>query len=160
VTVGGILAAVTRRVNRSGEPWASGQLEDLSGGIEVLFFPRVYAEVGMNIAEDAIVLVKARVAKRDDRISLIGNDLVVPDLNAAGSTGPVRVVIPAVRCTPPLVAKLRDVLGSHPGTTEVHLSLTTGSRRHVLRLDDGLRVNPTPALMGDLKALLGPGCLG
>ena len=160
VTVGGILAAVTRRVNRNGEPWASGQLEDLSGGIEVLFFPRVYAEVGMNIAEDAIVLVKARVARRDDRISLIGNDLVVPDLNAAGSAGPVRVVMPAVRCTPPLVAKLRDVLGSHPGTTEVHLSLTNGTRRHVLRLDDGLRVNPTPALMGDLKALLGPGCLG
>jgi DNA polymerase III subunit alpha len=160
VIVGGILAAVTRRVNRNGEPWASGQLEDLSGGIEVLFFPRVYAEVGTNIAEDAIVLVKARVARRDDRISLIGNDLVVPDLDAAGSAGPVRVVIPAVRCTPPLVAKLRDVLGSHPGTTEVHLSLTTGSRRHVLRLDDGLRVNPTPALMGDLKALLGPGCLG
>ena len=160
VVVGGILAAVTRRVNRNGEPWASGQLEDLSGGIEVLFFPRVYTEVGMNIAEDAIVLVRARVARRDDRISLIANDLVVPDLNAAGSTGPVRVVMPAVRCTPPLVAKLRDVLGSHPGTTEVHLSLTTGSRRHVLRLDDGLRVNPTPALMGDLKALLGPGCLG
>ncbi|HET8642596.1 MAG TPA: DNA polymerase III subunit alpha [Pseudonocardiaceae bacterium] len=160
VTVGGILAAVTRRVNRNGEPWASCQLEDLSGGIEVLFFPRVYAEVGMNIAEDAIVLVKARVARRDDRISLIGNDLVVPDLNAAGSAGPVRVVMPAVRCTPPLVAKLRDVLGSHPGTTEVHLSLTNGTRRHVLRLDDGLRVNPTPALMGDLKALLGPGCLG
>ncbi|HEU0285459.1 MAG TPA: DNA polymerase III subunit alpha, partial [Nocardioidaceae bacterium] len=160
VTVGGILAAVTRRVNRNGEPWASGQLEDLSGGIEVLFFPRVYAEVGVNIAEDAIVLVKARVARRDDRISLIGNDLVVPDLNAAGSTGPVRVVMPAARCTPPLVAKLRDVLGSHPGTTEVHLSLTNGPRRHVLRLDDGLRVTPTPALMGDLKALLGPGCLG
>jgi DNA polymerase-3 subunit alpha len=29
----------------------------------------------------------------------------------------------------------------------------------VLRIDDGLRVNPTPALMGDLKALLGPACL-
>ena len=30
----------------------------------------------------------------------------------------------------------------------------------VLRIDDGLRVNPSPALMGDLKALLGPACLG
>jgi DNA polymerase III subunit alpha len=58
------------------------------------------------------------------------------------------------------VARLRDVLGAHPGSTEVQLSLTNGSRRHVLKLDDGLRVAPTPALMGDLKALLGPGCLG
>ena len=29
----------------------------------------------------------------------------------------------------------------------------------MLRIDDGLRVNPTPALMADLKALLGPSCL-
>jgi DNA polymerase-3 subunit alpha len=160
VTVGGILAAVARRVNRNGEPWASGQLEDLTGGIEVLFFPRVYSVVGMNVAEDAIVLVKARVARRDDRISLIVNDLVVPDLAAVGKDQPVRVIMPTTRCTPPMVAKLRDVLGAHPGTTEVQLSLVHGTRRHILRLDEALRVTPTPALMGDLKALLGPGCLG
>jgi DNA polymerase-3 subunit alpha len=28
-----------------------------------------------------------------------------------------------------------------------------------MRLDDGLRVAPSPALFGDLKALLGPSCL-
>jgi DNA polymerase-3 subunit alpha len=29
----------------------------------------------------------------------------------------------------------------------------------VVRLDDRLRVTPSPALYGDLKALLGPSCL-
>jgi len=29
----------------------------------------------------------------------------------------------------------------------------------VMRLDDRLRVTPTPALFADLKQLLGPGCL-
>jgi DNA polymerase-3 subunit alpha len=28
-----------------------------------------------------------------------------------------------------------------------------------MRLDERLRVSPTPALMADLKELLGPGCL-
>jgi DNA polymerase-3 subunit alpha len=50
---------------------------------EVLFFPKTYSVVGVNVAEDAIVLVKARVTKRDDRISLIANDLVVPKLAQA-----------------------------------------------------------------------------
>ncbi len=86
VIVGGILASVTRRVNRNGEPWAAAQLEDLAAGIEVLFFPKTYSVVGVNVAEDAIVLVKARVTTRDDRISLIANDLVVPDL--AQTSGP------------------------------------------------------------------------
>jgi DNA polymerase III subunit alpha len=31
-----------------------------------------------------------------------------------------------------------------------------GDRERVLRLGDGYRVTPSPALMGDLKALLGP----
>jgi DNA polymerase-3 subunit alpha len=41
----------------------------------------------------------------------------------------------------------------------VQLQLRNGARTTVLRLDEGLRVAPTPALMGDLKALLGPSCL-
>jgi DNA polymerase-3 subunit alpha len=82
VTVGGILAAVNRRVNRNGEPWASAQLEDLAGGIEVLFFPRTYAAVGTDLRDDAIVLVKARVSRREDRPTLVAADLVVPDLSA------------------------------------------------------------------------------
>ncbi|ATE56677.1 MULTISPECIES: DNA polymerase III subunit alpha [Actinosynnema] len=160
VTLGGILASVTRRVNKNGEPWASAMLEDLAGGIEVLFFPKSYVVHGMSVVEDAIVLVKARVAKRDDRISLIANDLVVPDLAELGNQA-LRLKLNASRCDPKLVTSLKEVLSAHPGTTEVHLNLViNSSRQTLLKLDDALRVNPTPSLKGDLKALLGPGCLG
>ncbi len=84
VTVGGILASVNRRINKNGLTWASAQLEDLTGGIEVLFFPQAYSVYGMDVTEDSVVLVKARVSIRDDRISLIANDLAVPDLSAVG----------------------------------------------------------------------------
>ena len=161
VTVGGILANVNRRVNKNGEPWASAQIEDLAGGIEVLFFPRAYQVVGVDVAEDAIVLVKARVNKRDDRVSLIANDLAVPELAAAGEAGlPIRVSLRTDQCTPERVAKLKEVLTHHPGTSEVHLSLVYGKKVTALKLDDSLKVLHTSALMGDLKALLGPGCLG
>jgi DNA polymerase-3 subunit alpha len=162
VTIGGILASVTRRVNKNGEPWALGQLEDLTGGIEVLFFPKTYSVLSMSIVEDAIVLVKARVAKRDDRISLIANDIATPDLSdvGGGGTQSMRLRMPASKCTQPLVTKLKEVLSAYPGTTEVRLSLQGGQRTIQLKLDEGLRVNPSPSLMGDLKALLGPGCLG
>ena len=159
VTIGGILASVTRRVNKNGEPWASAQLEDLVGGIEVLFFPKSYSVLGMDVVEDAVVLVKGRIAVRDDRISLIANDLAVPDLAAAGVAAPVQVSLPARLCTADRVGALKQVLAAHPGTSDVHLRLVTGSSSTVLRLDEGLRVTPTSALMGDLKALLGPGCL-
>ncbi|HEV7469084.1 MAG TPA: DNA polymerase III subunit alpha [Pseudonocardia sp.] len=161
VTVGGILANVNRRVNKNGEPWASAQIEDLVGGIEVLFFPRAYQVVGVDVAEDAIVLVKARVNKRDDRVSLIANDLAVPELQAAGEAGlPVKVSLRTEMCTPERVAQLKEVLTHHPGTSEVHLALVYGTKTTMLRLDQGLKVTNSPSLYGDLKALLGPGCLG
>ncbi|WP_024803810.1 DNA polymerase III subunit alpha [Nocardia sp. BMG51109] len=160
VTIGGILASVTRRINKNGMPWASAQLEDLTGGIEVLFFPQAYSVYGMDVVEDAVVLVKARVSVRDDRISLIANDLAVPDLSSIGVEKPLAVTIPTRLCTPDKITALKRVLSSHPGTADVHIR-HIGSREKttMLRIPDNLRVSPSSALMGDLKALLGPGCL-
>jgi DNA polymerase-3 subunit alpha len=67
--------------------------------------------------------------------------------------------LPLTRCTQPVVDSLRDVLGTHPGVTEVRLKLRARNATTVMKLDDNLRVTPTPALFADLKALLGPGCL-
>jgi DNA polymerase-3 subunit alpha len=160
VRVGGILASVNRRVNKSGVPWASAQLEDLSGGIEVMFFPQTYALVGANIADDAVVLVGGRVRIQDDRISLIANDLVVPDFSNVQPDRPLAVSLPTRQCTLDKVNALKQVLARHPGVSQVHLRLISGDRITTLELDQSLRVTPSPALMGDLKALLGPGCLG
>jgi DNA polymerase-3 subunit alpha len=160
VRVGGILAAVNRRVNKNGLPWASAQIEDLTGGIEVLFFPQTYSAFGHEIADDAVVLVGAKVAIRDDRISLIANELVVPDFSSAQADRPIAVSLPTRQCTTDKVSALKQVLARHPGTSKVHLRLISGERITTLELDQSLRVTPSSALMGDLKALLGPGCLG
>ncbi|MDF3336103.1 DNA polymerase III subunit alpha [Mycolicibacterium septicum] len=160
VVVGGILASVNRRVNKNGLPWASAQLEDLTGGIEVLFFPQTYSLFGHEIADDVVVLVKAKVAARDDRISLIAHELVVPDFSSAQADRPLAVSLPTRQCTIDKVSALKQVLANHPGTSQVHLRLISGERITTLELDQSLRVTPSSALMGDLKALLGPGCLG
>src|SRR4029077_933457 len=66
VRVGGILTSVNRRVNKNGLPWASAQLEDLTGGIEVLFFPQTYSTFGAEIADDAGGMVGAKGEISDD----------------------------------------------------------------------------------------------
>ena len=136
-----------------------GQLEDLAGGIEVMFFPNTYSTFGADIAEDAVVLVAGRVDIRDDRVSLIANELVVPDFSNAQVDRPLAVSLPTRQCTIEKVSALKQVLANHPGTSQVHLRLMSGDRITTLELT-GLRVTTSPALMGDLKALLGPGCLG
>jgi DNA polymerase-3 subunit alpha len=155
VSVAGILSGVQRRVTKQGKTWASATVEDLAGGLEVLFFPNTYELVGQWVAEDAIVVVRGRVDRRDEQPRLIAMDLAVPDLTVADGARPVVLSLAANRCTPPLVERLREVLASHPGPAEVHLKLVTGSRATLLRVGP-LRVDPSTALMADLKALLGP----
>ena len=160
VRVGGILASVNRRVNKNGLPWASAQLEDLNGSIEVMFFPQTYGLYVGEIADDAVVLIGGRINARDDRISLIVNELIVPDFSTAPSDRPLAVSLPTRQCTVEKVDALKQVLANHPGTSLVHLRLISGERVTTLELDQTLRVTTSSALMGDLKALLGPGCLG
>jgi DNA polymerase-3 subunit alpha len=156
VNIAGILSAVQRKVTKQGNSWAIGTCEDLEGAVEVMFFPNTYQAVATHIHEDAIVMVRGKVDRREDVPKLIAMDLTVPDLSDSNAHGPVILSLPATRCTPPLVERLKEVLSTHPGTTEVHLKLLNGRRTTLLRLDAALRVDPTSALMGDLKALLGP----
>ena len=160
VRVGGILASVNRRVNKNGMPWASAQLEDLTGGIEVMFFPQTYSLFGAEVADDAVVLVGGKVRVQEDRITLLANDLVVPDFSNSQPNRPLALSLPTRQCTLDKVTALKQVLARHPGTSQVHLRLISGDRITTLELDQSLRVTPSSALMGDLKALLGPGCLG
>ncbi len=159
VTVGGLVTGVQRKTTKQGSLWAIVTLEDLDGAVEVMVFPQTYAGAGTLLVEDAVVLVRGRIDRPDeDAARLVAMEITQPDVSQAPA-GPVRLSMPAARCVPPVVERLKEILAAHPGTTEVHLHLASSGRTTVLRLDDRLRVTPSPALYGDLKALLGPTCL-
>ena len=159
VTVGGLVTGVQRKTTKQGSLWAIVTLEDLDGAVEVMVFPQTYAAAGTLLVEDAVLLVRGRIDRPDeDAARLVAMEITQPDVSEAPA-GPVRLSMPAARCVPPVVERLKEILAAHPGTTEVHLHLVASGRTTVLRLDDRLRVSPTPALYGDLKALLGPACL-
>jgi DNA polymerase III subunit alpha len=158
VSVGGIISGLQRKVTKQGNSWAAATLEDLEGAMEVLFFPATYQTCAQHLAEDAILIVKGRLDRRDDVPKLIAMDVRVPDTNPADG-GPFVVEMPVTRCVGPVVEQLREVLRTHPGATQVHLRLSNRQRTTVVRLDDKLRVSPSPSLLGDLKQLLGPTCI-
>lgn len=159
VTLAGILSGVQRRVTKQGRAWASATLEDLAGGVETLFFPNTYEVIGQYIAEDAIVVVKGRVDRRDDTPRIMAMDMSIPDVSSNSANKPVTLTIPVTRCTPPLVERLKETLVLHPGDAEVHVKLLNGSKVTRLRLGP-FRVAATTALMADLKSVLGPANVG
>ncbi|WP_323792721.1 DNA polymerase III subunit alpha [Nocardioides sp.] len=161
LTISGLITSVNRKITKRGDAWATITLEDLDGAIEVLLFPSSYQLASPYLIEDAIVRVKGQLSRDKEQPELRGQELTVPDLSTGpgGPTGPVTISLPSTRCTAPVIEQLKDVLGAHPGLTEVRLRLLARESTKVMRLDDRLRVTPTSALFADLKQLLGPGCL-
>ena len=158
ITVAGLITGLQRKMTKQGKQWAIATVEDLAGSVEVLFFPSSYEAFAHQLAHDTVVVVRGRLSRRDDVPSVHAQELTLPDLSVTG-TGPVVIAVPEARVTSPVVDRLREVLVLHRGMTEVHLRLLSPERSTTMRLEDGLRVTPSPSLYGDLKELLGPACL-
>ena len=156
VTVAGLVTNIQRKVTKQGANWAIVTLEDLAGSVDLMVFSQTYANTANLIHEDAILSVKAKIdAREEESPKLVALDFSVPDLNQQ-RTNPVVVKLNAARCTPPMVDSIKSVLQTHPGTVEVHLHIINGEKTTVMKIDERLRVEPTSALFGELKALLGP----
>ncbi|MCC6619025.1 MAG: hypothetical protein IT341_08310, partial [Chloroflexi bacterium] len=66
VTLGGIILSSRRVITRAGSTMLVATLEDLTGSVEVVVFPRVFEETAPAWADDAVVLVTGRIDRRDE----------------------------------------------------------------------------------------------
>ena len=158
VTIAGLITGLQVKRTKKGDLWAIVTVEDLEGAVECLFFPSAYMTVSTMLGHDKVVVVKGRVNRRDDSVSIYAQDLTLPDITD-GPRGPVVVTMETTRATSGKIEQLKGVLSSHPGSTEVHVRLSQPGRSVLMKLDDSYRVNATEALFGDLKVILGPRCL-
>ena len=93
VTVAGLISGLQRKITKQGSPWAIATLEDLEGVIDVMVFPQTYQLVATQLVEDAVVVVRGRLDKREDQPKLVAMELTLPDLSQ-GPRGPI-VITPA-----------------------------------------------------------------
>jgi DNA polymerase III subunit alpha len=155
VALAGILTGLQKKFTKKGEPYVVGTVEDLQGGIDVMFFPSAYQQYGELLVEDAILCVRGRLDNGDPP-KIIAQEVTAPDLSDATGS-PLLLTLAPQQCTPQVVDRLKAILAEHPGVVPVHLCLRNGSgRATTLRLDDGLCVTRTPGLYAELKMLLGP----
>ena len=66
VVVGGMVSAVSVKTTRSDKQMAFVSLEDISGTLEVLMFPKVYEKFRPYLTDDRKILVRGRVSLGDD----------------------------------------------------------------------------------------------
>jgi len=158
VTIAGLITGLQIKRTKKGDLWAIATVEDLAGAVECLFFPSAYLTVQTMLTQDTVAVVRGKVNRRDDSVSIYAQELILPELTD-GPRGPVVVTMETLRATHGRIEELKGILTNHPGTTDVHVRLVKPGRVVDLRLDTHFRVTASEALFGDLKVLLGPRCL-
>ena len=158
-TIGGIVAGFQKKLTRRGDIMVLLQVEDLSGGsVEVIVFARTYEQFAALLRPDAILLIKGRVDRdaRDDSVKFMALEVREPNL---GDEQPVVINLAADGCTEKVVDSLKEILSSHPGSTQVFLHLAKGGSTTVLRLGSQYAVDTRNGLYAELKTILGPDAL-
>ena len=159
VTIAGLVTAVQHRTARnSGNQYGMVTVEDFGGEITVMFLGRTYLEFSPALTNDSIVVIRGRVSVRDDGMNLHAVSMFMPDTGQSLGSGPLVISIPEFRATTDVVSALSDALIRHSGDTEVHLKLIKGDTARMFEVPYPVSVSAD--LYGELKSLLGPGCLG
>ncbi len=156
VVIAGVLTGLTKKFTRKGDTYLVATVEDLTGQVEVVFWPGTYRAAHEVLTEDAVLVVTGRLEVRDEAVKMTANKVAVPDLSEALGA-PIVVSFAAEQCTADAVRRLKEVLGSHAGVVPVHLQVVApdGSRR-LYQLGDDHRVERRPGLFGELKSAFGP----
>jgi len=176
VRVAGLVREVRRVVTRKGQIMAYATLEDLTGAVDVVLFPRVFEQARLLFEPDKVVVVQGKVDARagSTRASGAAASPAEPELEAEVETASVvadmawlwddpdcapvarrqlvHVRIPTTDAG--LADRLEAVLARHPGTDEVVLHVVVGSREVIVNADR-YHVLAGPALAAEIDELVG-----
>jgi DNA polymerase-3 subunit alpha len=176
VRVAGLVREVRRVVTRKGQIMAYATLEDLTGSVDVVLFPRVFEQTRLLFEPDKVLVVLGKVDARagSTRASGSAGSPVEPELEAEVETASVVADMAWLwddpDCAPVsrrqlvhvriptgdagLADRLEAVLARHPGTDEVVLHVVVGSREVVVN-SDRYHVLAGPALVTEIDDLVG-----
>lgn len=76
VTLCGLAVSAERKVSKKGDAWAKVVLEDFTGQMECLVFPKTYAKVQQFVERDSILIVNGTMSYDDGKTELYVDDIV------------------------------------------------------------------------------------
>jgi len=149
-TIAGFISARKRITARSGEPMAFVTVEDETGAVEVICFPRVYAQVQLLLDGDDPVVVRGRVNHVEE-----GAKILADEMRALGRQRRLLVKLPAGADGSADVERLTDILRRFPGDLPVTVYLL--GRKKKIDVNPRYHVDGSAALVAAIEAEVGPG---
>ncbi len=159
VSIAGIVTTVRETITKRGQGDRMGiaRIEDLVGGIEVVFFPRTYKDAQAALIPDVPLLIEGSVkVGSDGSVDLVGDDVrLLQDVREA-RTKQVWIDLDVAWVDEDHLRQLRECLAAHEGGCSAGIKLTIpGQTETELRLPDDLRVEAVDALRDEVNQIFG-----
>jgi DNA polymerase-3 subunit alpha len=172
VRVGGVFTQAKKILTKNNEPMVFTKLEDMSGEIEAVIFPRVYNEKPELWVADKAVILSGRVQEKEgelkflvetgyeitpENIDEIQRHVTQPNIDTPESVpAAIQAVTIRLRAHLPetILLKLRTVFDGHPGQYRVYFSVdNAGGQQKIL---SSYRITFDETIAKELEAILGP----
>jgi DNA polymerase III subunit alpha len=156
VNIGGLINSARIYITKQNRKMAFLNLETLEGACEVTVFSDLYEKRAALIAPDTIIMIRARINRRNDEAGLVALDLFPIEEAERELTRALHIRIPETRLYDGTPKKIAELLGKKPGNCDVYLHCETKENGEVTILaTSACRVNPARPLRRAIEDLTG-----
>ncbi|HEY0931836.1 MAG TPA: DNA polymerase III subunit alpha [Gemmatimonas sp.] len=160
VTIGVVVTAIRKQISkRTGAEFARLTVEDFSGSSEVLVFPEAWGVIAERVRPDVPLLLKGGYSRKDQDVenaTFIVNEVTrFAELRASGDVAVAIDLGVSLDLPPAMMEDVRAKVESHEGSAPLEVRWLDGNGKQVRFRSKSLRVTASPAILSDLRALLG-----
>lgn len=141
-------------MTKKGDKMAFVNFEDLSGKIECLFFPRVFAEFQQFLTMDEPLLLNGVVNLAEDPKKFYPNKISLLKDESDSRVTSVRVNVPIQNLNPYSMSQMKQILLSYRGSVPIHFIFDAPEGRARMSLDDNFLVSASPQMAAKINELL------
>ena len=148
----GIIKDIKKMVTKSGDPMVKFNLEDFTGIVETICFPKDFIEKGYKILEDKIVLIEGTIKQDGSKYSIILNDIV--ELDEINEKKDLKLYLLIDNESRENTEKLKEIIKKYRGENVVYFAIKQNSKREIVKFKTH-GINLSKQFLKELVKLLG-----
>lgn len=160
VTICGIIAGIKPKITKKGDKMAILNLEDLTGSVETIVFPDLYATSQHLLLTDTPLIIAGQLDKSEqgNKIKALRIHLLA-DVKKKGATR-MDIRLSATGLTQDDLLKVKDILLRYKGAIPVYLRLQNPTRNDsLISVGREISVAPSDKLISEIESVLGAGAV-
>ena len=148
----GIIKDIKKMVTKNGDPMVKFNLEDFTGIVETICFPKDFIEKGYKILEDKIVLIEGTIKQDGSKYSIILNDIV--ELDEINEKKDLKLYLLIDNESRENTEKLKEIIKKYRGENVVYFAIKQNNKREIVKFKTH-GINLSKQFLKELVKLLG-----